>query len=114
MVSLPTAMLFLPTATLSLPTVTLSLLPSLPPVLGKLVAKSKAGSFVAMKEFLLDNIALSQHLEELNGPMHHPTWLSRTSNARKREVSSPSQSAICYLTYVAVWFPDPQVHTLLT
>ena len=67
-----------------------------------------------MKEFLGDNIALSQRLEELNGPIQQPAWLSRASNARMREVVSPSQWAICYFTYAAVRCPDPLVRNLLT
>ena len=35
----------------------LILSPSLPPIPAKLVAKVKAGTFVAMKEFLADNVA---------------------------------------------------------
>ena len=67
-----------------------------------------------MKEFLGDNIALSQRLDEINGPLQQPAWLPRVASPRMRDISSPSQWAICFLTYVAVRCPDLQVRDLLT
>ena len=91
------------------PSTPMLLSPSFPPIPAKLVAKVKTGSFVAMKEFLTDNIALIQRLDEV----HQPNQGSSRSTARMREISSPIQWAVCLLTYAAVRCTDPDIRNIL-
>ena len=109
----PLSSLFPPTIH-SLPSITptdppatpLLLSPSFPPVPAKLVTKSQSGAFVALKEFLGDNIALVQHLDEVQST-------SLRSSARMRNLSSPIQWAFCFLTYAATRCKDPETRNLL-
>ena len=85
----------------------LLLSPSFPPI----PAKAQSGAFVALKEFLGDNIALVQRLDEVQGSS---STLTRTqSTARMRDLSSPLQWAFCFLTYAAVRCKDPELRDLL-
>ena len=92
----------------------LMLSPSLPPIPAKLVAKVQAGTFVAMKEFLADNVALSQRLDELQpSPGAATPWFNRASTARMREINSPSQWALCWLMFASIQCRDPKLRATL-
>ena len=89
----------------------LLLSPSFPPIPAKLAAKAQSGAFVALKEFLGDNIALVQRLDEVQGSS---STLTRTqSTACMRDLLSPLQWAFCFITYAAVQSKDPDLRDLL-
>ena len=92
----------------------LILSPSLPPIPAKLVAKAQAGSFVAMKEFLADNVALTQRMDEFHSSPLLPTpWLSRASSARMRDISSASQWALCWMMYAGIQCRDARIRDMM-
>ena len=68
-----------------------------------------------MKEFLADNVALTQRLEELQpSPGGAPSpWLTRASTARMREINSPSQWALCWLMFASIQCRDPKLWGIL-
>ena len=60
-------------------------------------------------------MALTQWLEELqplSGGFLSP-WLTRASTARMREISSPSQWALCWLMFASIQCWDPKLRGIL-
>ena len=94
----------IPAAASQAPALLLS--PSLPPVPGKLVTKIKAGGFIHLKEFLGDNIALRQRLEESQPAAMAPWMSTHHSLPQMRNISTPLQWVYCMLTYITVLCPD--------
>ena len=93
------------------PTLPLLLSPSFPPIPAKLVAKARGRSFVALKEFLGDNIALVQRLDEVQTQSQWPT---RPASPRMRDISSPIQWAFCLLSYAAVLCDNQEIRDILS
>ena len=70
----------------------------------RLVEKIRSRQFVEMRELLVDNISLLQHLEATQGQMAVQTLGS--SRPRLREVASLASWCYCFLGYVAVLTDD--------
>ena len=70
------------------------------PIPAKLVGRIRSGQFVAMRDFLGDNIALTQHFESLNNafPAH---LLPASSHPHLCEVTSLPLWILCLLMYLA-------------
>ena len=67
-----------------------------------------------MKEFLADNVALSQRLDEFHAtPALSSPWLMRASTARMREIVSPAQWASCWLMFASIHCPDQHLRQIL-
>ena len=97
---IPPTMSFLPptrSTTLDPLTSPLLLSSSFSPIPAKLVSKARSGAYVVLKEFLGDNIALVQRLDEIQNPINPSQWPARAS-PRMRDISSPIQWAYCFLT----------------
>jgi len=86
--------------------------PALEPVPHKLVEKTRSGQFVDMKEFLADNMALTQQLEAIPGML--PIATLGATRPRLREVNSLSTWCYCFLGYMAIRTADPATRDQLT
>ena len=90
----------------------LVLLPALPLIPNRLVEKIKAGHFIEMKEFLGDNIALLQRLEEVQGAPN-PQWALPPNSPTFSGGLITSYLISCFLTYTAVRCRDEKTQAFL-
>ncbi len=80
---------------------------------GETCGQSPIGCYIALKEFLGDNLALSQRLDETAPASSHPSWPTQATVAHMREISSALQWAYCLLSYIAVRCEDSAVRDML-
>ena len=86
---------------------------ALQPIPARLTRRILSGEFVEMRDLLMDNMALHDQLESVQGPLLGVTTTGAL-RARLREVPSLISWVFCFVAYMSVRTTDPVTWDMLT
>ena len=81
---------------------------ALPPIPARAVAKIRNGSFIDLKDLLVDNQALMQRLQEVN-----PSGIQTGNLSKLRDIQDPLTWIFCFLSFIAAKTDSSQIRDLL-